>query len=81
LGERLDRTQEVGGSSPPSSIGWRPCYGGASGVLGVGAVVRLGAVGTACGYHLARIEAQDESRDPMATPSASTVMSASTAVR
>src|SRR5215204_5673263 len=24
LGERLDRTQEVGGSSPPSSIG--PCY-------------------------------------------------------
>ena len=31
LGERLDRTQEVGGSSPPSSIAENPCY--AAGVL------------------------------------------------
>ena len=52
LGERLDRTQEVGGSSPPSSIGRKPCYGGASGVLGVREVVWLGAVGTASGYHI-----------------------------
>src|SRR6266496_2061007 len=28
LGERLDRTQEVGGSSPPSSISERPCTAG-----------------------------------------------------
>ncbi len=25
LGERLDRTQEVGGSSPPSSMSRKPC--------------------------------------------------------
>ena len=30
LGERLDRTQEVGGSSPPSSIYRRPAHAGFS---------------------------------------------------
>jgi hypothetical protein len=32
--ERLDRTQEVGGSSPPSSMQWKPRVGGASPVWG-----------------------------------------------
>ena len=52
LGERLDRTQEVAGSSPASSIRWKPCYGGASVVSGVGAGGCSGTAGTACGYRI-----------------------------
>ena len=43
LGERLDRTQEVGGSSPPSSIGKRPANAGLS---HSGRAKRIGRVAT-----------------------------------
>src|ERR1019366_1914944 len=36
LGERLDRTQEVGGSSPPSSTSAEALHVRASGVWGIG---------------------------------------------